>query len=160
MKRTNNFNKVGNTYFNTGFFANGVLNITPKDSFVQCDKGAILIDVREAFMNSFKMFDVKNILYLPYSELEKLYIDLPHDIPLIFADAVGLKSRESVLFIKEHGYENVANLAGGIVDWGKDGLPITTDISNRLSGSCMCQLKQREGGEEEKGRWGEIILRT
>ena len=67
-------------------------------------------------------------------------------IPLIFADAVGLKSREGVLFMNAHGYENVANMAGGIVDWERDGLPLTTDISNRLSGSCMCQLKTREGG--------------
>ncbi len=47
-----------------------------------------------------------------------------------------------------HGYENVANMAGGIVDWERDGLPLTTDISNRLSGSCMCQLKAREGREK------------
>ena len=64
--------------------------------------------------------------------------------PLIFADAVGLKSREGVLFMMSHGYENVANMVGGIVDWERDGLPLTTDITDRLSGSCMCQLKARE----------------
>jgi rhodanese-related sulfurtransferase len=66
------------------------------------------------------------------------------DQPLIFADAVGLKSRESVLLMIAHGYNNVANMAGGIIDWERDGLPLTTDIKNRLSGSCMCQLKARE----------------
>jgi 3-mercaptopyruvate sulfurtransferase SseA len=45
----------------------------------------------------------------------------------------------------DHGYDNVANMAGGIIDWERDGLPLTTDISSRLSGSCMCQLKAREG---------------
>jgi len=44
-----------------------------------------------------------------------------------------------------HGYENVADMAGGIVDWERDGLPLTTEINSRLSGSCMCQLKPREG---------------
>ena len=79
------------------------------------------------------------------------YQDLPVDQPLIFADAVGLKSREGVLFMIAHGYDNVANMAGGIVDWERDGLPLTTDISNRLSGSCMCQLKARESrGNREK----------
>jgi rhodanese-related sulfurtransferase len=97
-------------------------------------------------MNNFKMFHVKNVIYLPYSELENSYQDLPADRPLIFADAVGLKSRKSVMFMQEHGYKKVANLAGGIVDWEKDGLPITTDITARLSGSCICQLKPREGG--------------
>jgi len=32
-------------------------------------------------------------------------------------------------------------MVGGIVDWERDGLPINTDITARLSGSCMCQLK-------------------
>ena len=96
-------------------------------------------------MNSFKMFQVGKIIYLPYSDLEKCYQDLPAEASLIFADTVGLKSRESVLFMKEQGYENVANMAGGIVDWERDGLPVTTDITYRLYGSCMCQLKLREG---------------
>ena len=35
--------------------------------------------------------------------------------------------------------------SGGFVDWERDGLPVTPDISARLSGSCMCQIKPREG---------------
>ena len=87
------------------------------------------------------MFHVEKVIYLPYSELGKCYQDLPADQPLIFADAVGLKSREGVIFMNTHCYENVANMAGEIVDWERVGFPLTTDISNRLSGSCMCQLK-------------------
>jgi rhodanese-related sulfurtransferase len=130
-----------------GFFAHGVFNLTPKESFELCKEGAVIIDVRESYINSFKMFDVDNVLCLPYSELSKSYQDLPVDQLLIFADAVGLKSREAVVFMNVHGYEKVANMAGGIVDWERDGLPITTDINARLSGSCMCQLKAREGNK-------------
>jgi rhodanese-related sulfurtransferase len=95
-------------------------------------------------MNAFKMFKVEKLFYLPFSQIEQLYEQVPHGIPLIFADAVGLKSREGVLFMMAHGYDNVANLVGGIVDWERDGLPINTDITARLSGSCMCQLKPRD----------------
>jgi rhodanese-related sulfurtransferase len=137
--------------FDTGFFAHGVLNLTPAKSFELCKAGAIIVDVRESYMNNFKMFHVDRVLYLPLSELEKSYRDLPADQPLILADAVGLRSREGVLFMNSHGYENVANMAGGIVDWERDGLPVTTDVSNRLSGSCMCQLKRREGGKRRRG---------
>jgi rhodanese-related sulfurtransferase len=143
---------VENRDFDKGFFAHGVFNLTPKESFELCKEGAAIVDVRGSSMNSFKMFHVDNVLYLPYSELEKYYQDLPADQTLIFADSVGLKSRESVLFMNAHGYENAVNMAGGIVDWERDGLPMTTDISARLSGSCMCQLKRREG---EKRRGGE-----
>ncbi|MCX6261538.1 MAG: rhodanese-like domain-containing protein [Bacteroidia bacterium] len=133
-----------NKIFDNGFIAHGVLNLTPSESFNLCKKEAIIIDVRESYMNNFKMFNISKVLYLPLSELEKTYTQLPHDVPLIFADAVGLKSREGVIFMIEHDYDNVANMAGGIVDWEKDGLPLTTDITARLSGSCMCQLKPRE----------------
>jgi len=137
-------------WFNVGFFANGILNLTPKESFELCKEGAIIVDVRESYMNNFKMFNVDNVLYLPFSDLHKSYQYLPADQSLIFADAVGLSSRESVLFMNAHGYENAANMAGGIVDWERDGLPLTADISNRLSGSCMCQLKMRERGKRPK----------
>jgi rhodanese-related sulfurtransferase len=133
-----------NVWFDIGFMAHGVLNLTPKESLSLCEKGAVIVDVREEYMNAFKMFKVEKLFYLPYSHTEQLYEQLPHDIPLIFADAVGLKSREGVLFMMAHGYENVANMVGGIVDWERDGLPLTTDVTNRLSGSCMCQLKARE----------------
>jgi len=127
-----------------GFIAHEVYNLTPSESYESCKGGAIIVDVRESYLNKFKMFKVDKVLYLPYSELERSYNDLPPDLPLIFADTVGLKSREAVLFMNAHGYKNVSNMAGGIVDWEREGLPLTTDITARLSGSCMCQLKKRE----------------
>jgi len=129
---------------NIGFASHGVRNLTPKETFKLCGEGAIIVDVRELYLNNFKMFNVGNVIYLPYSELAGSFSDLPHDKLLIFADAVGLRSRDGVLFMNEHGYENTFNMAGGIVDWERDGLPLTTDINNRLSGSCMCQLRARE----------------
>lgn len=133
-----------NKWFSTGFFSHGVHNLTPGESFEICEKGAIIVDVREDYLNAFKMFKVEKVLYLPYSHLEELYKELPTDKLLIFADAVGLRSREGVAFMISHGYENVANMVGGIVDWERDGFPISTDINYRLSGSCMCQIKERE----------------
>jgi len=145
-----------NAWFDIGFMAHGVLNLTPKESFAFCRKGAVIVDVRESYMNNFKMFHVEKVCYLPYSELDTAFQELPSDQPLIFADAVGLKSREAVIFMIALGYDNVANMAGGIVDWERDGLPLTTDINNRLSGSCMCQLKKRE---KVRGRKGEGATR-
>lgn len=133
-----------NVWFDIGFMAHGVLNLTPKESLSLCEKGAAIVDVREDYMNAFKMFKVDKLFYLPYSQIEQVYEQLPHDIPLIFGDAVGLRSREGVLFMMAHGYDNIANMVGGIVDWERDGLPINTDITARLSGSCMCQLKPRD----------------
>jgi len=136
-----------NTWTDIGFTSHGVRNLTPKESFELSSRGAVIVDVRKSYLSNFKMFNTGNVIYLPYSELADAYSDLPHDKLLIFADAVGLRSRESVLFMNEHGFENAFNMAGGIVDWERDGLPLTTDINNRLSGSCMCQIKAREERE-------------
>lgn len=138
-----------NKWFGTGFFSNGVHNLTPWESFDLCEKGTIIVDVREDYLNAFRMFGVERVLYLPCSHIEELYKELPVDKPLIFADSVGMRSREAVEFMINHGYENVANMAGGIVDWERDGLPVTTDINYRLSGSCMCQLRPREKSENK-----------
>ena len=135
------------TWTNIGFTSHGVQNLTPKGSFELCRNGAIIVDVRESYLNNFKIFNVGNVIYLPYSELIGSFSDLPRDKILVFADSVGLRSRESVLFIKEQGYENAFNMAGGIVDWERDGLPLITDINYRLSGSCMCQLRARENNK-------------
>jgi len=140
------------TWANIGFTSHGVQNLTPKESFELCRKGAVIVDVRESYLNNFKMFNVENVIYLSCSELTNSYSDLPCDKLLIFADTVGLRSHEGVLFMNSHRYDNVANMAGGIVDWERDGLPVTTDINNRLSGSCMCQLKAREGVDVTTGR--------
>ena len=68
---------------------------------------------------------------------------LPVDIQLIIADSVGLRSHEAMEFLLGQGFTNIANLAGGIVEWEHDGLPLKKDITEQLDGSCTCQLRPR-----------------
>jgi len=80
---------------------------------------------------------------MPKSRIEQDYVNLPRSMPLIVADSVGLRSHEVMEFLLTRGFANVANLAGGIVEWEQDGLPLKTDITEQLSGSCVCQLRPR-----------------
>jgi rhodanese-related sulfurtransferase len=130
---------------NYGFVSGGILNVSPGEAFGLCSEGAVIVDVREQYLNNFKNFDVAEILFIPISTLEQKLSELSQDKYLIFADTVGLRSREAVVLLKEKGFKKIANMAGGIVDWERDGLPLKTNIDERLSGSCMCQLKPREG---------------
>lgn len=132
-----------NYFSGCGFFIHDVLNLSAAEAFRLCESDAFIIDVRESYLSNFKLFRVRNLFYLPHSTLKDTYQQLPDDLPLIFADAVGLHSREAVMFMMEKGYRNVANLSGGIVDWERDGFPVTTDKEYLLTGSCMCQLKPR-----------------
>jgi len=121
-----------------------LLSLSPNEAFDLCGKGAKLVDVREDYLNSFKMFGVEKVIYLPKSLFSENYQQLSRDEYLIFADSAGLRSKEAVLFLLGKGYDKIANLAGGIVEWERDGLPLNIDISERLTGSCMCQLKPRD----------------
>ena len=139
---------------NYGFISSGILNISPCEAFELCSKGAVIIDVREEYLNNFKNFDVPEVLFIPISNLLKGFSELPKEKYLIFADTVGLRSKEAVVLLKEKGFIKIANMAGGIVDWESDGFPLKTNVEERLSGSCMCQLKPREVRRKREGKKG------
>lgn len=130
---------------NYGFISSGIFNVSPGEALELCRKGAVIVDVREEYSYNFKKFDVPEILFIPISKLVQKLSELPRDKYIIFADTVGLRSKGAVILVKEKGFNKIANMAGGIVDWERDGLPLKTNIEERLSGSCMCQLKPREG---------------
>lgn len=128
----------------SGFISGGFLNLTPRDAYYEAKTGkALLVDVREVALTGYKRFDVPRVIYLPLSELEKRLDILPVDFPLIIADSTGLRSHEAMEILKSIGFMHIANLAGGIVEWERDGLPLIIDNKERLDGSCMCQLRPR-----------------
>jgi rhodanese-related sulfurtransferase len=141
---------MNNLFENYGFSSSGILNVSPREAFELCGKGAIIVDVREEYLNNFKNFDVPEILLVPISKMVQELSELPQEKYLIVADTVGLRSKEAVIILKDKGFIKIANMAGGIVDWERDGLPLKTNIEERLTGSCMCQLKPREGKKISK----------
>lgn len=133
-----------NRFKNMGFNSQGVKNFTAREAFMLCEKGAILLDVRETYMNAFKRFKSAHVVQIPFSRLADESKHFALDIYIICADSVGLRSIEAVRLLLDAGFLNVANLPGGIVDWENEGFPVETSKKERLSGSCMCQLKPRE----------------
>ena len=128
----------------TGFLSGEVFNLTPKQAFGLCQNGAVIIDVREESLSRFKMFGVPEVIYCPFSILEETYKHLPENKAMIFADAAGLHSKEAVKLLMGKGLvDRIANLAGGLVEWERDEMPLIIDKSEKLSGSCMCQLRPR-----------------
>ena len=126
------------------FLSGGIINITPKDAYsVAKDGNAIIIDVRELSFTAYKQFDVPVVIYCPISTLVDNMALIPNDVVVILADSTGIHSHEAFIILKDAGYGNIANLAGGIVEWERDGLPIKVDYMEQLDGSCTCQLKPR-----------------
>jgi len=56
---------------------------------------------------------------------------------MIFAYTIGLRSKQVIIFLSGRGYNKIANMEGGIFDWERYRLTITTDINSRLPGSCI-----------------------
>ena len=131
-------------FFSGGFMSAGIMNVTPRQAFALCQQGVVVIDVREEALSRFKMFDVPEVIYCPFSMLEETFEHLPEEKVMIFADASGLHSKEAVKLLMEKGMaDRIANLAGGLVEWERDEMPLIIDKSEKLSGSCMCQLRPR-----------------
>lgn len=124
-----------------GNVIDGVIHLSPNECFKLCLKGAILLDVRPELMAAYKSFDIPEYLYCYHQEIETYFEHLPKNRAIIVADAVGMRSKEIVLFLLEKGYSQVANMVGGITDWERDGLPMIIDNTQMLTGSCMCQLR-------------------
>ncbi len=133
-----------NKYFNNlGILSSGILCLSPNEAYSICLKNAVLIDVREKYLTGYKKFDVPNVLFLPASEINDWIKKLKKDIPYIIADSTGIHSMRVIKILISEGFENIANLAGGIVEWEHQKLPLIIDNSERLDGSCVCQLRPR-----------------
>jgi len=134
----------------TDFFANqGLLikeihHLSPKEALAAIKRGAVLVDIREEYETGMKAFDVPGIIYLANSCFRDEYAQLPLDKPLILADSVGLRSKLAVAFLLEHGFVEVANLNGGILDWEGAGMPTRVNPDELWTGSCACRLKPRK----------------
>lgn len=130
-------------FINKGNLINGIMHLSPREVFEECSHGAILLDLRRESEISYKAFDVENIITADPKSVKEKFNDLPKGNPLIVADNAGLRSKEIVEFLQSKGFNNLANLAGGMFEWDRDNLPIKVNNSERLSGSCLCVIRKK-----------------
>jgi rhodanese-related sulfurtransferase len=124
----------------------GVLNLTPAEALENLAQGALLVDLREAYETNFRVFDVKEVVYLPWTRFYSSFRALPFDRALILADAAGIYCREAARILGEAGYTNIAKLSGGMIDWDAAKHPVRKDTDYELGGQCACRIKTRHGG--------------
>ncbi len=129
--------------------ADGIHNLTPKEAADWCAQGAVILDIRQDYISQYKKFGVPNTAQIPLAELKEEFEVLSKDAWVIVADSSGLHSKEACLFLEQNGFLKVSNLAGGFVEWERDGMSVSTDTSERLTGSCACQLRARNRKKEE-----------
>lgn len=101
-----------------------VPTITAPDVAAQLAQGAVFIDVREEREVAVLAYDLPAVQNLPLSELANRLDEVPRDHPLIIACRSGNRSLQAAQLLQEQGYQDVKNLAGGIIAWGAGGFPV------------------------------------
>jgi rhodanese-related sulfurtransferase len=83
---------------------------------------ALLVDVRER--DEFVAMRVEGCLFIPMSQLGVRVDEIPKDRPVMVICATGNRSTTATAFLLQHGWEDVASVAGGIDGWHRLGLPV------------------------------------
>ncbi len=129
---------------NYGIMTRGFLSVTPRETFELVGQGVFILDLREMDFTDFKAINVKNVVNTPMSTFDETIETLDPDAFYILADSSGLKTRLHAEKMLGKGFKHVATMGGGFIEWERDGLPVSVDVNERLSGACACQLKPRE----------------
>jgi len=88
-------------------------------------ENAIVVDVREE--NEFLGGHIVNSIHVPLGYFSDRVKDLEKykDKPVIVGCRSGQRSASACVTLKKHGFEKVYNLAGGVMAWQNDNLPLT-----------------------------------
>jgi len=83
---------------------------------------ALVVDVREP--HEFAAARIEGSLLVPMSQIGQRLDDIPRDRPLLVLCQVGGRSARVTGFLRQQGFEDVGNVAGGIDAWQRMGLPV------------------------------------
>jgi adenylyltransferase/sulfurtransferase len=86
-----------------------------------------LLDVREQWEWLVSSLEPRGARLIPLGELEARMSEVPRDRPVVVYCRSGQRSLTAARRLAESGYEDVTNLAGGMLAWARDvepGLPV------------------------------------
>lgn len=86
------------------------------------DSTSLLLDVREA--GEYAHGHVPGAVNLPQADLASRLKEIPRDRRVITICQTGSRSRRSAQFLKQEGYTDVINVAGGTQAWEEAGKPL------------------------------------
>lgn len=101
-------------------------DITVDEALALSKEGALIIDVREPDELAELAYDVKDVKNIPLGELESRLVEVPKDRQVIVVCKKGGRSSQAYELLKGKGFENVANMEGGMDAWSEKGLPTLT----------------------------------
>jgi rhodanese-related sulfurtransferase len=101
------------------FGLSGYKEIDPAYVLELATKGAHLIDVRTDAEVAQGLID--GAIHIPLHLLPLRAADIPQDKPVVIYCRSGARSAQACAFMAAKGYDNMHNLAGGIMAWARSG---------------------------------------
>ena len=101
-------------------------DIQPQDAIGLMNRqSAIVFDVRDAERYAQgHIVGAKNVSFNPVSDDPKTTLKITPQTTCIFVCNIGQSSGRAVRALREKGYANIYNLAGGMTAWQKENLPV------------------------------------
>lgn len=114
-----------------------VKEICPTTTQEWVKNGALLVDVREKDEVAELAYDVLNIIYIPLSEFEERFHEVPKNKEVVMVCRGGGRSLRAAAFLINHDYDanKVVNMQGGIIRWVEKGFPTKGDTASVLKNS-------------------------
>ena len=97
--------------------------LDPRAAAQHVRDGALLLDVREP--DECEEARVAGARHIPLGEIDHRLDELPRDREIVVICRSGRRSAKAQDAMEAAGFGPVANLAGGIIAWEKEGLPVT-----------------------------------
>jgi sulfur dioxygenase len=85
---------------------------------------AQIVDVREAEEFSGPLGHIRGAVPIPLGALAARAGELVHDRPVVAVCRSGSRSAQATAILREAGFTDVANLAGGMLRWRAEGHPV------------------------------------
>jgi rhodanese-related sulfurtransferase len=86
---------------------------------------AVLVDVRE--VDEWEAGHAPQALHVPMMEIPARMGEIPADRDVVVVCRVGQRSAQVVMYLRHQGFERVANLDGGMLEWAAAGRPMVCE---------------------------------
>ncbi len=83
-----------------------------------------VLDVREPEEYDGPLGHIRGAVLVPLGELGKRAQDLPKDRPIVAVCRAGGRSAQATVILRKAGFDQIANLAGGMLRWRAAGHPV------------------------------------
>lgn len=93
------------------------IDVETLDRMRQDGEPLLVVDVREPWEVETCSFD--DGVAIPMGDFLERVEELPHDRTLVVVCHHGIRSAQVAAWMRQNGFENAVNLAGGIDDWAR-----------------------------------------